>query len=110
MNRFEFVSSVAAKPSRSWTHREVLYFHYFNPNGLYAQKKAVDVEIDKLVEEGLAKFGAIVAYGSLDSYHLNQLRNLVDKKRVGCIELSVALDGLRSRIKTAKEFVTEKRN
>ena len=100
----------AAKPAANWSNTALAQFHYFNPNGLCAAKKAMDDEIDKLVEEGLAKNGAWIAYGALNMYSRDQLSKLAMKNRVEGTELRVALSSLQRDIKYAKGFVEEKRN
>lgn len=105
-NRFEYISKTAAAPTASWSNREVVAFHYFNPNGLWAEKKAVDALIDAAVEAGLCKSGSIIAYGGLNYFYTDQLMKLFDKKRVGNIDLRVTLMGLRRDIENARRFLT----
>ena len=98
----------AQKTGRNWTNRDIARFHYFNEgHGLNAQKRVVDFAIDKLVEDGLCKSGAIIAYGGLNYFYTDILRKLVTQKRVNSIELSVCLDGLRRDIEKAKAFIVE---
>ena len=108
LSSFEFISQTATKPSRSWSNTELAQFHYFNPNGLYAAKKASDVKIDELVDAGLAKSGAIIAYGGLNYFHTNLLSKLAMAKRVGRINLLVTLESIKRDIATAAEFIEEK--
>jgi hypothetical protein len=101
----------AQKPERAWTNKAVAQFHYFNEGyGLTAQKRVVDLEIDKLVEAGLCKSGAIIAYGGLNYFYTDILRKLATQKRVNSIELSVCLEGLQRDIEKAKAFIVETNN
>lgn len=101
----------AQTTGRNWTNKDIAKFHYFNQcHGLYAKKTAVDLEIDKLVEEGLCKSGAIIAYGGLNYFYTDILRKLAFQKRVDGIELRVCLDGLRRDIEKAKSFIADIRS
>ena len=108
LSKFEFVSKTAYKPRRSWTNKELAQFHYFNPNGLNAKKRAVDEQIDKLVDEGLAKSGAMIAYGGLNCFYTDLIAKVAISNRVGRIELAVIIEGLERDIQKAKDFIAEK--
>ena len=109
---FSFIvaDTTTSTASNGWSNRARAQFHYFNKNGLVAAKQAADKEIDALVDEGLAKSGAIIAYGGLNSYYYNRLRELVTKKKVDPIELSIVLRGLKDDIAKSKEFVEQQRS
>ena len=101
----------AHEPSRNWTNKDIAKFHYLNQgHGLNAQKTATDLEIDKLVEQGLCKSGAIIAYGGLNYFYTDILRGLATKKRVDGIELRVCLEGLKRDIEKAQAFIAEIRS
>ena len=104
---FESIMQTATEPNRSWSNAELAKFHYFNPNGLYAAKKASDAKIDELVDAGLAKSGAIIAYGGLNYFYTKLLSDLGTAKRVGRIDLSVTLRGIERDIAKAAEFIKE---
>jgi len=108
MIKFDEIANTATKPHKNWTNRQVAQFHFFNPHGLMAQKKATDAQIDDLVNSGKANTGAYIAYGSLNDFHRKELIKLIDKKRVNSIDLAVTLSGLRDAIKSAQEFIDEK--
>lgn len=101
----------AHQPSRNWTNKDLAQFHYLNQSyGLNAQKRALDLEIDELVEQGLCKSGAIIAYGGLNYFYTDILRELANQKRVDGIKLRVCLQGLEKDIEKAKAFIAEIRN
>ena len=108
VNRFEQITKTATDISNSWTNREVAMFHYFNPNGLLAAKRITDDQISKLVDEGKANSGAIMAYGSLNFFYYDKLSNLIDKKSVRNADLVITLQGLRDNIESATKFINEK--
>jgi hypothetical protein len=86
-------------------------FHYFNPNGLYAKKKAVDARIDTLVDEGKAMPGAMIAYGALNYYyadHLSDLAAMIGKKRIKHGDIHSVIRGLQWDIEKAEKFIAEK--
>lgn len=108
VNRFETITKTATSVSHSWTNKEVVMFHYFNPNGLIAAKRIVDDQISQLVDSGKAKSGAIIAYGSLNFFNYDNLAKLLNKKAVRSIDLAVTIRGLKSDLERAKEYVAEK--
>ena len=109
VNRYNKITKTATTIAKSWTNREIVMFHYFNPNGLTAAKAATDKQIDALVDSGLAKSGAIIAHGSLNYHYTNMLGKMFDQKAVNGIELQVVLNGLRNDIEKAKDFIAEQR-
>lgn len=105
---YRFVTEKATETQNSWTNKEIAMFHYFNPNGVYAQKKAVDARIDTLVDEGKAKSGAIIAYGALNYYYADHLSALIGKKRVKHGDIYSVIRGLQWDIENAEKFIAEK--
>jgi len=108
MNQFKYISETATEPHKAWTNKQIAQFHFFNPNGLLAQKKQTDEQIDKLVDSGKASTGAFIAYGSLNKFYWEKLCTLIGQKRVNGADLSATLKGLRHAIEKAKEFIEEK--
>lgn len=106
MDKFEAIKS-ATEVNNKWTNREVIWFHYFNPNGLYAAKKSINDKITALVDAGVCKPGAIIAYGGLNTFHTDWLSNLVSNKRVKTSDMRGVLSGLRFAIQCAEEFIAE---
>ena len=107
VDRYNKITKTATTVAKSWTNREIVMFHYFNPNGLTAAKAVTDKQIDALVDAGLAKSGAIMAYGFLNHFHTDRLHKLFDKKAVNGIDLQITLEGICRDIETAKEFIAE---
>lgn len=105
--RFEYITQTATQPARTWTNKQKVQFQYFNPNGLYAQKKALDDIIWQLVDEGKAKSGAVLAYGSGNSFHADQLRDLNKKQRISDIDYIVLVNGYKFDIEQAENFINE---
>ena len=92
--------------SHSWSNVKKAKFHYFSESGLVAAKDATDKEITALVDAGKCKSGAIVAYGSLNYFYVDILRNLMSSKKVSPHELNAALSGLEHQIDMAKNFIS----
>ena len=105
MRDFSSITEKATKTGNGWTGKEIVLFHMFNPNGLMKQKRDLDEQISRLVEDGKAKSGAIIAHGMLDSFCENQLRDLMNCNRVNKIKLVVTLSSFRERNKKAAEFI-----
>ena len=81
-------------------------FHMYNPNGLCARKLALDAQIDALVDAGRANTGAILAYGGLSRFAVDNLEQLVNMARPRTIAVKVALDMLKRDIEQAENFVS----
>ena len=56
-------------------------FHYFNPNGLYAKKKANDEAITVLVDAGVLNSGWHLGSGTFNDYSVRRLEKLVTRKK-----------------------------
>jgi len=97
----------ATKTEEKWSNRDVVSFHYFNQFGLIAIKNRLDEKISKLVDEGKANSGAILAYGTFNDYYYSELRKLSQKRRVSRSDLHVVLYGLRRDNEKAKKFILE---
>lgn len=105
--KYEYITKTATQVRRSWTNKQKIQFHYFNPNGLYAKKAALNAVIWSLLEEGKCKSGAVIAYGSGNTFYQDQLRDLFKKSRVTDVEYSVLLSGYRFDIEQAEKFIKE---
>jgi hypothetical protein len=104
-NRFEYLTRTAKTQAATWSYHDKVAFHYFNPNGLLAEKRVVDQLIDAAVEAGKCKSGAIIAYGGLNYYYTDMMRKLFDKKRVSRINFVIAKEGIVRDIEKAREFL-----
>ncbi len=104
-NRFEYLTTTAKTQAATWSFHDKVAFHYFNPNGLLAQKRAVDLLIDAAVEAGKCKSGAIIAYGGLNYHYTDMMRKLFDNKRVSRIKFVIAKNGIIRDIEKAREFL-----
>lgn len=105
---FLFIADEASRPEKGWSNADMVTFHYFNKNGLYAAKKERDAKITDLVEAGKANSGAIWAYGSLNSYTVDRLMDLVNKRKVNSIRMRTILEMLENDIAHADKFIAEK--
>lgn len=100
---FQQITETATEVGPKWTNKEVAQFHYFNPNGLYAQKKARDKMISDAVANGKTKSGMILAYGSFNDHHARSLAHLAMLKFVNGVRLRIALIGIKRDIEAADE-------
>jgi hypothetical protein len=105
--RYEYITKTAEQVRRSWTNKQKIQFQYFNPNGVYARKRVLDKAIWELVEQGKCKSGAVIAYGSGNSFQHDQLRELFSKSRVTDIEYSVLVSSYEADIARAWKFIEE---
>ena len=105
---WDYLTKGATKVARSWTYREMVAFHYFNPNGLISRKAANDRKIDELVEKKMTPTGAIMAYGGLAYFETQNLTNLwSQKKRVSRVEYWVSVEMLREKCERQEKFIAE---
>lgn len=105
---WNYITKEATKVARSWTYREMVAFHYFNPNGLISRKSANDRKIDELVEKKMTPTGAIMAYGGLAYFETRNLTELwATKKRVSYVSYTVAVDMLREKCEKQEKFIAE---
>lgn len=103
---FDQILNMAALP-KSASNRDTVLFHYFNPNGAYAAKKASDARITAAVEAGLCKAGAIYAYGSMNDYYERKLSELFKAKRVSSFDARYYVEEIYNQIKKADAFLAD---
>ena len=96
-----------AKTDEGLNIHNTISFHCFNPNGLNAAKTKQDDEISKLVDEGKAKSGAILAYGIFSHFERDRLFEVLKLKRVSRNIMNSALRSFEDHNKTAQEFINE---
>jgi len=95
---YEHLTGIASQPSSLWSNRDRVVFEAFNINGLVARKRANDDRIRALVDSGVVPSGWHIAYGSFSDFNVDTFYKLLDKRRVGRIELEVAIELLTEEI------------
>lgn len=75
---FDFISNEAASIDAAKSHRDRVYFDYFNPNGAYAVFRAAHNRLREAVDVGLFRPGALIAYDG--DYHIKNLARIVMRK------------------------------
>lgn len=75
---FDFISNEATTIDAAKSHRDCVYFDYFNPNGAYAVFQDAYNRLHEAVDEGLLRPGALIAYDG--DYHINNLARIVMRK------------------------------
>jgi hypothetical protein len=70
-------------------------------------KEKTDEKISLLVSRGLLPSGAIVAYGTFNSIHVDELSNLLFKKGLSNIKVITLLVGLAKDIDKANKIIQE---
>lgn len=108
--RVPFDRIMAANTDKGLCNVDKAVFHYFNVNGVRAQKARLDRIIDKNIENGKLGLGWYLAYGSgSDSqYSVNKLHTLTLKQRVAGATLYAVLESIRFSIRKAEQALTEK--
>lgn len=96
--RYEDITRNWSDDSRCSCNRERVWFHYFNPNGLGAQKRAMNQTISQYVDAGIIPSGWILAYGTFSNYAGDLLQDMVELQRVNRISLRTALDMMQDNI------------
>ena len=105
MTRFEYIANTATDCKPSWSNKDKIRFHYFNPHGIMAKRRASDDRIRDLVDRGFAKTGALLAYGSLCNYHTSKLLDLALKGRVSHHEAHYYVKQIEREIASADAFI-----
>jgi len=87
-----------------------ILFHCFNPNGLYAELKAVQDRIGEWVDAHPEQpNGVLLVHGSMNDYPRKLLFAMLDKrKRIGRIDYAVSISTVERAIKDAKEWLAKK--
>lgn len=108
---FKYISEQARQPFASWSLKDRAQFEYFNPLGAYAAKKASDLRISEAVEAGKAQSGAIIAYGTFNSFYSGKLCSIISDlyngKSVKRTSLFVTIGGLLRDVQAADKFLSE---
>lgn len=97
--------STATHCKPSWSNHNKVLFHAFNPNGILARRSASDDRIRALVDSGFAKSGALLAFGSLCNYHVQQLYDCALKSRVSSFNINYYVERIEHEIATADAFI-----
>lgn len=100
-SRWQYVTTDAKRPSRSWTNVELAKFHYWNPNGLIAKALKSDERIHRLIEAGTVKPGWILAYGCFSGVFADNIRKYAMQRRVNPHKLRASIDCLEDAIERA---------
>jgi len=98
MPTFNEIAYEATKIKSKWNNKQKAQFHYFNENGLVAQKRKLDDEIRDLVDAGKIPSGWHVAYGTFNHYRVDRVIALTQQSRVGRIDYEVATEMLQDEI------------
>jgi hypothetical protein len=105
--KWDYITKQATAIKPSWSNKDRVLFHYFNPNGVAAEKFKLDRQISDLVDQGKCKSGAVYAYGTLNTYYIDELRKLIDSKRVSQFDSWYYAEQLRVENEKARKFIAE---
>jgi hypothetical protein len=105
LEHYRMITETATERGARWTNHDVATFHYFNPNGLAARKRALDTAIAAAVEDGLTSSGALLAYGSFNDGAVVALYEYMSEKRGDTLELRTILDDLLGAIDAAERHL-----
>lgn len=98
LSRYTSITSDWTDDSRCTCGRELVLFHYFNPNGLYRAHRSMSETISQYVDDGILTTGWLLAYGSLNSYGTDRLVDMHRLKRVNRISLKVVLEMIQEAV------------
>ena len=87
-----------ATTDKGMCNRDVVRFHYFNPNGAVQKKYAMDNVLAQYVDANIIPSGWHIAYGTFNDFHVKSLQNLLDKKRVRNFDASYHAERLFKEI------------
>jgi hypothetical protein len=87
-------------------NKEIIEFHYFNTNGLYAKLKALHDSVRQLVANGKAKTGALLVYGSLSDDSIQyEFNRLLDLKRVPSKAVFLLKQQIKDKIARTQSWI-----
>lgn len=101
------ITETAKEPGKGWNNVQIAQFHYFNPNGLIRRKRNADDRISAAVDVGALKSGAIIAYGTFNSFWADNLIQLAKQNRVSSLGLSGAIRSLKEDIEKTEKVAAE---
>ncbi len=91
-----------SKNTDGMTIRQCAQFHYFNKNGILFEKSEYDKKISEQVASGILNSGAILVYGSFNTYHSDKLIEVSRGKKISRHGLNYILNAIREDIEKAK--------
>lgn len=97
-SRHYVVTETATKPAKSWTNKEIVAFHAFNPNGLANKFLKLYDTISQYEEAGVVKGSFMLIHYSYTYYEI--LMELAKKQRVSAHRRFVAIKLLNEQIDT----------
>lgn len=88
-------------------HQEKVWFHCFNPNGLYAQLKAMNDRVSKWVDEHPDRpNGVLMVHGSLHDFPRKTLFDLLEKgKKITRMGYTVGINIVRRAIEDGNDWL-----
>ena len=98
--------TITATSAAGMNIADTVRFHAFNPRGLVKTQRRIDDAVRALVDAGVVRSGAHLAYGSLDTFHHDAMWAALDKK-VSAISLSSMISAYEHRNAAATAFVVE---
>ena len=106
-DKFRFVVG-KAKNAYGMTARDTIAFHYFNPNGLWAEASALKDRIMDLVVAKKVKSGWLLAY-SFD-FNYDKMSKLHNMKKPRWRNVRVFIDMLKYEIEKVEMNVAKEEN
>lgn len=110
LKNYDFVTTEATS-DKGMGARYATYFHCFNPNGAYAQLKAMHARIDQWIAEHPERpNGVMFVYGSLNDFprkRLFEVLDLISKRRAHAYPLSAALQHIAREIERGDKFIAD---
>lgn len=110
LKNYEYVTR-EAMTDEGMGARYACYFHCFNPNGAYAQLKAMHARIDAWIDAHPERpNGVLFVFGSLNDFNRKQLFNVLDlisKRRAHAWPLAYAVRKIREDIVRADNFIAD---
>ena len=107
MPSFDRITQTATTPAATWSNRDVLRFHYFNPNGAYARFMRSYDRLLAAVDNVHVMGGALLAYSG--DYHTDAMQELIHRKRVRSFDATYHANRLEELAAKIDAFLEGKR-
>ena len=105
--KWDYITKQATAIKPSWSNKDRVLFHYFNPNGVACEKIKLDRQVSDLVDQGKCNTGVLFVHGSLNSHYIDELRKLIDSKRVSQFDSWYYAGQLLAENEKTRKFIAE---
>ena len=105
VKRIEHILETETEIRNDFTAKEVVCFHYFNPNGLYAKAKELENQIMEMVKAKTVQPGWLIAYDFRFNY--KEMLNLFQLKKPRWTNVNIWIQMFEDEIEKVNNKIRE---